>query len=182
MLIDHGGALLHGWRPPRWIRVPPPRWSDRSCHKAIGRMFGAFGEIAHDNDRADCARGPSDPSMFSGSPSTKPTTRRSAASAGVLVGVSGEGMRAIVPTPAASLRWNKDAATPIVSSEVEPDREPRGGKCAAASGVAGSMQTSTCWPGQEWRPALARDTQMVNIDCIFIAVLWEICRSDPMRV
>ena len=62
----------------------------RSSHRAIGKSVRLARLRA--KERVDCARGPSDPSMLSGRPSTKPTARRSAASSEDAVGVGGEGL------------------------------------------------------------------------------------------
>ena len=62
----------------------------RSSHSAIGRSVSLARLRA--KARTDCARGPSLPSMLRGRPSTKPTQRRSAASASRRLASSGEGL------------------------------------------------------------------------------------------
>src|SRR5216684_1671725 len=84
--------------------------------------------------RADCARGPSLPSMLTGSPSTKPAALRSAASFSRRAASAEKFLRAIVSTPAASRRSGSLAATPMVLlPRSRPISAPRAGKSAAAS-------------------------------------------------
>ena len=104
----------------------------RSSHSAIGNSV-SFSKLRA-KARVDCARGPSEPSMLIGRPSTKPIALRSAASASSRLASVVNFLRATVSTPVASLRSGSLAATPMVLvPRSSPISAPRAGKWAAAS-------------------------------------------------
>jgi hypothetical protein len=103
----------------------------RSSHSAIGNSVSPARLRA--KARTDCARGPSLPFMLSGRPSTRPTQRRSSASASSRAESAVKLVRAIVSTPVASRRSASEVATPMVFvPRSRPSSAPRGGRRAAA--------------------------------------------------
>src|SRR6516164_1506357 len=107
----------------------------RSSHNAIGSSVNRARLRA--KARVDWARGPSEPSMLTGSPSTRPAARRSAASANMRCASRVKRLRAMVSTGAATRRSGSLAATPMVlAPRSRPRRTPRPGSSAAASASA----------------------------------------------
>src|SRR5664280_808810 len=97
---------------------------NRSSHSAIGNSVSLAKLRA--KARVDCARGPSEPSMLTGRPSTKPMALRSAASARTRAASAANFVRAMVSTPVASLRSGSLEATPMVFvPRSRPINEPR---------------------------------------------------------
>ena len=105
----------------------------RSSHSPIGSAVSLAKLRA--KARVDCARGPSEPSMLIGRPSTKPAARRSAASARTALRVGREGLaRSTVVTPVASRRSGSLTATPMVLvPRSRPISAPRAGSRGAIS-------------------------------------------------
>ena len=105
----------------------------RSSHSAIGNSVSLAKLRA--KARVDCARGPSEPSMLIGRPSTKPTAERSAASASRRRGVGGEmscARRSRLRPPVCGR--DRSTATPMVLvPRSRPSNEPRAGQRGAIS-------------------------------------------------
>ena len=121
----------------------------RSSQSMIGKMVSL--EKLRAKARVDCARGPSEPSMLIGRPSTKPTALRSAASASTRWASAVKALRAMVSTPVASRRSGSLTATPMVLvPRSSPISDPRAGSSGAASisgrtGAGAGMRRALAW-------------------------------------
>ena len=114
---------------------------NRSSQSAIGRSVKRARLRA--KARVDCARGPSLPSMLTGSPSTKPAALRSEATARRRAASAANFLRLTVSTAVAMRRSGSLVATPIVLlPRSRPISAPRRGKCAAAS-TSGRIKAAT---------------------------------------
>ena len=88
VLVDHLGAACLRLMSAAISSRSTAAVDSRSSHSAIGS--GVSLAKLRAKARVDCARGPSEPSMLTGRPSTKPMALRSAASASRRRGVGGE--------------------------------------------------------------------------------------------